>query len=62
MGLLPGTELRVVRRAPLGDPIEIRLRGYSLSLRKSEASGVTVTPLSTATATNAPASAPLPAE
>jgi ferrous iron transport protein A len=61
MGLLPGTELRVVRRAPLGDPIEVRLRGYSLSLRKSEASGVTVTPLASV-AKSARASAPLPAE
>ncbi len=38
MGLLPGTEFKVVRIAPLGDPIEIHLRGFSLSLRKQEAS------------------------
>jgi len=37
MGLLPGTTIMFVRRAPLGDPIEIRLRGYSLSLREKEA-------------------------
>jgi len=42
MGLLPGTTIVFVRRAPLGDPIEIRLRGYSLSLRKSEAGEVIV--------------------
>ena len=38
MGLLPGTELTVSRVAPLGDPIEITVRGFSLSLRKGEAS------------------------
>lgn len=37
MGLLPGTVFKVKRVAPLGDPIEIEVRGYSLSLRKSEA-------------------------
>lgn len=62
MGLLPGTELEVVRRAPLGDPIEVRLRGYSLSLRETEASGVTVAPLTSSAAKNAPTHAPLPAE
>ncbi|EKD53753.1 MAG: ferrous iron transport protein A [uncultured bacterium] len=38
MGLLPGTEFVVSRIAPLGDPIEITVRGFSLSLRKGEAS------------------------
>jgi Fe2+ transport system protein FeoA len=37
MGLTPGTEFSVVRLAPLGDPIEINVRGYSVSLRKGEA-------------------------
>lgn len=37
MGLLPGTRVTLVRIAPLGDPIEIQVRGYRLSLRKSEA-------------------------
>jgi len=45
MGLLPGVEIKVVRQAPLGDPIEIRLLGYSLSLRRTEASHVEVEPL-----------------
>lgn len=36
MGLTPNTTLEVVRVAPLGDPIEIRVRGYMLSLRKEE--------------------------
>ncbi|NUP89782.1 MAG: ferrous iron transport protein A [Candidatus Sumerlaeia bacterium] len=37
MGLVPGTPVRVVRRAPLGDPIDLEVRGYHLSLRESEA-------------------------
>lgn len=37
MGLLPGTEFIVSRIAPLGDPVEITVRGYTLSLRKAEA-------------------------
>lgn len=37
MGLTPGIEFSVVRFAPLGDPVEIALRGFSLTLRKNEA-------------------------
>lgn len=37
LGLLPGTTFTVLRKAPLGDPIEITVRGFSLSLRKAEA-------------------------
>lgn len=37
MGLTPGTEFAVVRLAPLGDPVEINVRGYAVSLRKGEA-------------------------
>lgn len=37
MGLLPGTAFTVTRIAPLGDPIEILVRGFALSLRKAEA-------------------------
>ena len=44
MGLLPGTTITLVRTAPLGDPIEIKVRGYHLSLRKSEAAFVLVEP------------------
>ena len=44
MGLLPGTKLTLIRTAPLGDPIEIKLRGYHLTLRKSEAEHVVVDP------------------
>lgn len=42
MGLVPGVSVRVVKSAPFGDPIEIRLRGYSLALRKNEAEAVEV--------------------
>jgi ferrous iron transport protein A len=42
MGLLTGTKLTLVRTAPLGDPIEIKVRGYHLTLRKSEADHVIV--------------------
>ncbi len=40
MGLVNGTEVAVVRRAPSGDPVEIFLKGYSLALRKAEAVNV----------------------
>lgn len=40
MGLTPGTEIEVVKVAPLGDPIEVNVRGYELSLRKDEASQI----------------------
>ena len=42
MGLLPGTPVRIVRIAPLGDPMELRLREYSLSVRRSEAAQIAV--------------------
>ncbi|MGD0959935.1 MAG: FeoA family protein [Methylomonas sp.] len=38
MGLTPGAEFSVTRFAPLGDPVEIKIRGFSLTLRKNEAS------------------------
>jgi Fe2+ transport system protein FeoA len=44
MGVVPGTRIQLVRRAPLGDPIEISLRGSLLSLRRSEAEQIEVTP------------------
>ena len=43
MGVTPGEAIEVVRYAPLGDPIEIKIRGYSLSLRKEEAQLIDVT-------------------
>ena len=42
MGMTRGAEVEVVRYAPLGDPLEVRVRGYSLSLRRSEASAIFV--------------------
>lgn len=42
MGLIPGTDFRVVGLAPMGDPIEIELRGYRLSLRRNEGQRVEV--------------------
>ncbi|MEI8281308.1 MAG: FeoA domain-containing protein [Armatimonadota bacterium] len=42
MGLVPGTEFKVIKIAPLGDPIEIDLRGYRLCLRKQEMAGFEV--------------------
>ena len=44
MGLLAGTTLTLVRTAPMGDPIEIKVRGYHLTLRKSEADHILVEP------------------
>lgn len=37
MGLTPGTEFSITRFAPMGDPVEIKLRGFALTLRKDEA-------------------------
>lgn len=42
MGVTPGAEVTLVKVAPLGDPLELNIRGYSLSLRKSEAELVTM--------------------
>jgi len=44
MGITPGTVLNVVRAAPLGFPIEVKIRGYSLSLRESEAECIEIEP------------------
>lgn len=45
LGLLPGTEVRFVRKAPLGDPLEVELRGFHLSLRATEASVIDIEPI-----------------
>lgn len=37
MGITPGAEVTLVKRAPLGDPVEVTVRGYQLTLRKTEA-------------------------
>lgn len=45
MGLTVGTEFEVVRFAPLGDPVDLKVRGYHLSIRKQEANSIQVMPL-----------------
>lgn len=42
MGLIPGTKVTLMKIAPMGDPIEIRLRGYELTLRLDEANWIEV--------------------
>jgi Fe2+ transport system protein FeoA len=42
MGIVPGAPIRVVRTAPLGDPIQVCLRDYHLALRRMEARAITV--------------------
>ncbi len=44
MGVLPGTRITLIRRAPLGDPLEISVRGSLLSVRKEEAELIEVSP------------------
>ncbi len=44
LGLVPGTKVRVIRRAPLGDPIEISVRGSRLAMRRSEARHIKILP------------------
>jgi ferrous iron transport protein A len=44
MGFIAGVEVHVIKRAPLGDPLELRLRGYHVSLRKAEAANIGVDP------------------
>ncbi len=44
MGLTAGTRVTLVRTAPFGDPLEIKVRGYHLTLRKSEAEHVMIEP------------------
>lgn len=42
MGLIPNTKIKLVKRAPLGDPIQIYLRGYNMSIRKQIAKKIIV--------------------
>ena len=42
MGLIPKTTVKIIKVAPLGDPIELLIRGYSLSIRKEDASKIEV--------------------
>ena len=45
MGMIPGAEVEVVRLAPLGDPMEVRIHGYELTLRLADADHITVLPI-----------------
>ena len=45
MGLVPGTEVRIIGRAPLKDPVALRLKDFTLSLRNNEADHIFVEPL-----------------
>lgn len=42
MGVVPGAPVRVVKAAPLGDPLEVRVRNYHLALRRNEAQTISV--------------------
>lgn len=42
MGVIPGVSVQMIKAAPFGDPIEIRVRGYSLAMRKNEADSIEV--------------------
>jgi len=42
MGVMPGVEVHIERIAPLGDPIEVKVKGYRLSLRREEAKDILV--------------------
>ncbi len=43
MGVVPGVDVQVIKAAPFGDPIEVRVRGYNLAMRRSEADAIEVT-------------------
>lgn len=43
MGIVPGVELEVVRRAPFGGPLQVRLKGYYLAMRRGECARIAVT-------------------
>lgn len=42
MGIIPGVGVKIVKMAPFGDPIEVRVRGYSLAMRRNEANAIEV--------------------
>ncbi|MDE5619578.1 MAG: ferrous iron transport protein A, partial [Ruminococcus sp.] len=45
MGVIPGTEVTVVKYAPMGDPMELRIHGYELTLRLADADRIEVQPI-----------------
>jgi ferrous iron transport protein A len=54
LGLVPGTRVELLRVAPLGDPLELLVRGASLSIRKAEAGAIAVEPVIGAAAKSVP--------
>ena len=54
MGLIPNAEVKMIKRAPLGDPIEVRIRSYDLTLRAAEAQEIGIRLLETESATRTP--------
>ena len=44
MGIIPGTVVKLAKPAPLGDPMELRIHGYALSLRKADAARIEIEP------------------
>ena len=44
MGLIQGTEVTIVKYAPMGDPVEIRIHGYELTIRLEDAGQIEITP------------------
>ena len=49
MGVIPGAEVTVIKLAPMGDPMELRIHGYELTLRTADAQKITITPIDAAT-------------
>ena len=45
MGVIPGTEVTVIKLAPMGDPMELRIHGYELTLRLADAEKIEITPV-----------------
>lgn len=54
MGLIPGAEVTLVKLAPMGDPMELRIHGYELTLRLDDAAQITVTPTEKTPAVHTP--------
>ena len=52
MGVIPGAEVTVIKLAPMGDPMELRIHGYELTLRLAEAEKIAVTPAEPSSATS----------
>ena len=54
MGLVPGAQVTLIKLAPMGDPMELRIHGYELTLRLDDAAQITVTPTEKTPAVHAP--------